>query len=217
MNSSELRDQFRLEVGDTAEPHLWEDPEVFRYIDDAQKTFCRRTGGLGDATSLGATRVGFDAGDTFVDTHRSILKIRDAYLPDGTHVTVLNYEDLAERGLRLDGRTDAQVKVLIIGMQPHKARLYPAPTQSGTINLLIDRLPLKAITGEDQNFEVDEQHHLHLLHWVKHLAYGKQDSETYDKRKSQEYETKFYAYCGEAKVEKDRAKHKTRVVSYGGI
>ena len=51
MNSTEVVGLFRETVGDGAAPYLWNDVEAFRFLDDAQKMFCRLTGGLGDASS----------------------------------------------------------------------------------------------------------------------------------------------------------------------
>lgn len=216
MDSTELRDQFRLDVVDVEEPQLWSDPEVFDAIDDAQKMFCRLTGGLADATSA-LTQLGYAPGDTMMATSPLILKVRSARdATTGAPVEVVNYEDLDELGLRLDGRVGAP-RFLIIGMEEGKAMAYPTPAADGTIALMVDRLPLKKIDDEDQKLEVKDQHKTGLLLWVKARAYAKQDAETYDKTKALVFEQKFRDYCAEAKKEKERAKHKTRIVAYGGI
>lgn len=217
MISDELRDQFRSDVVDTVQPHLWADEEIFRYIDDAQKMFCRRVGGLADVSTPGVTQLPVVTTTDWVDISPLILKFRAAnFVADGSKVEITNFEDLAEKGIRFDG-SKGRVKALVIGMEEGRARLWPYPDQVDIIQLMVDRLPLKHITDEGQKLEIAEQHHLHLLHWVKHLAYSKQDAETRDDKKAAEYEIRFYSYCAEAKAEKERAKHKTRVVTYGGI
>jgi hypothetical protein len=218
MNSTDLLDRFRLDVVDVEQPYLWSDEEIYRNIDDAQKMFCRLTGGLPDATNTAVTQIDYDDGDIWVGTHPSILKIRSARrTSDGSVVTVVNYEDLEGLGIRLDDRV-GPVRHLVIGMEEDKARLVPAPNEAGSITLLVDRLPVETITDAgDQPLEIKEQHHLNLLHWVKHLAYNKQDAETYDRNKSERSRQDFELYCAVAKNEKDRAKHKTRFVAYGGI
>jgi len=65
--------------------------------------------------------------------------------------------------------------------------------------------------------EIQDEHHLHLLSWMKYHAYNKQDSETFDRTKAQEAEARFRAYCTQVKAEWERYKHKTRVVRYGGV
>ena len=51
MDSTTLHDLFRSEVRDEATPYLWSDVEVYSFIDDAQKMFCRLQGGIADASS----------------------------------------------------------------------------------------------------------------------------------------------------------------------
>ncbi len=217
MDSTALKDRSRLDLADTEEPFLWSDEELYDYSDDAQKMFTRLTGGLPDASSALATVLSFSATSDWVATHPSILKVRQAYRPDtGNKIDVVNYEDLGNLGIRLDGRK-GEPKVLIIGMEENRAKLYPAPETSGTIQLLVDRMPLKDITDGDQKLEVADKHSNGLRMWIKARAYMKQDAETYDKRQADDCEAQFTAYCAMCKLEKDRAKHKTRVVVYGGL
>lgn len=87
-----------------------------------------------------------------------------------------------------------------------------------TAHLSVFRLPLVTITDDgDQALEIDEQHHLHLLLWAKHLAYDKQDAETFDRRKSDDFAARFRMYCADVKKEQDRARRVVGTVAYGGI
>ena len=65
MDSTALHDLFRSEVRDEATPYLWSDAEIYSYIDDAQKMFCRLQGGIADASSA-ITRIDVMAGDVLV-------------------------------------------------------------------------------------------------------------------------------------------------------
>lgn len=217
MNSTDLLDRFRTDVKDDAKPYLWSDEEIYSNIDDAQKMFCRLIDGLPDATSV-ATSVAYAIDEAWLALHPSIIKIRAArFGSTGRPITVVNYEDLTEHCIKLDGKT-GNPHYLVIGMETDKALFYPTPVAADTLVLLIDRLPLKRITCDgDQKLEIPEEHHLHLLDWVKHLAYLKQDAETLDKRASADFETEFRRYCETARKEKERKKHKTRIVQYGGI
>ena len=76
------------------------------------------------------------------------------------------------------------------------------------------------MTANTRDFEFDEigeEHLLSLLLWMKHRAYGKQDAETFDRSKRDEYKSSFEAYCNSAKAEWERYKSKVRVVEYGGL
>jgi hypothetical protein len=218
MNSSELLTLFRTEVQDTERPYLWSDEDIFAFEDDAQLTFCRKTDGISDATTTAVTTIAVVPTTDWVDLHESILKIRSARRSDtGAPIEVLNEEDMAERGLRFDGRT-GPVKVLVIGAEAHKARVWPVSNETVSIRLTVFRLPLEEITSDgDQAFEIDREHHRHLMWWMKYLAYSKDDVETYNKTKAAEAETKFFAYCAQVAEEERRKRHKTRIVRYGGV
>lgn len=87
-----------------------------------------------------------------------------------------------------------------------------------TVNLSVFRLPLTTITDVGgQALEIDEHHHTHLLLWVKHLAYDKQDAETFDRRKSDDFAARFRTYCESVKKEQDRARRVVGAVAYGGL
>jgi hypothetical protein len=216
MDSSQLLDLFRSEMSDVDLPTLWSDDEIFNYIDDAQKMFCRLAHGINDAMSK-VTQISVLTTTDTAATSPTILKIRQAYqVSDGQPIEIINYEDLGRLGVRLDGRT-GPVKMLITGMSQDMVKLYPAPNVANTIQLLVERLPLKGITGSGQLLEINDRHHPHLLLWVKHRAYLKQDSETRDDKKAADMKMAFKEYCELAFREKERAMHKTRVVVYGGI
>ena len=103
-------------------------------------------------------------------------------------------------------------------MEKHKLRAWPLPFDDATVELRVFRLPLEPITDiGDQELEVDEQHHNALLLWMKHLAFSKQDAETFDRGKADECERRFRAYCHAALKEQERARRNSGTVVYGGL
>lgn len=216
MLPSELLSLFRVEMSDTALPYLWSDEFVTGAIDDAQKQFARKTDGIPDSTTTAVVDLAVTTSSDVVALDNRILKIRSARRgDDGRPVSVLNEEDMPGAGMFFDG-VAGRLKALIVGMDENSARVWPYPDASVTIKLSVFRLPLVTIT-DDEPFEIPLQHHRHLLLWVKHLAYGVQDAETFDRTKSDDFGAKFEAYCTRAKEEQRRAKHKPRTVAYGGI
>lgn len=215
MTSGDLLALFRSEMNDAEAPYLWSDLEVYGYIDDAQKMFCRKTDGISDATKAKVVNITVTPDTDWVKTHPSIKLIRRATRMDtGRPIDVINNQDMLDRGWYFDG-SKGPVKALVVGEEQHKAQVYPISNETMTIRLLVYRLPLELIEG-DQDFEIIERHHRHLLLWVKSLAYLKQDAETYDKSKANEFEGRFLAYCEQVTLEDRKEKHKTRVVRYGG-
>ena len=107
---------------------------------------------------------------------------------------------------------------VLVGAQPLVVRWIQVPKVNDTVNLMVYRLPLVDITTDGQALtDVAEQHHIHLLNWMKHLAHRKSDPELFDLKKSETFGNLFKEYCTVAFRESERAKHRTRVVAYGGL
>lgn len=232
MTPSTLKDLFRSDVRDEVMPYLWSDAEIFSYMDDAQKMFCRETGGIADSTSPICTLT-VNAGDTYINYDPRILALRDLRrASDGRNVSILNFEDLATTGwvqndygrfttLGAGGikfsNTPAPVTAVVVNMDEKKLRLIAPAATNETLYAIVYRLPLNDITPSSTAFEIDERHHRYLLYWMKYLAHEKQDAETFDRGRSVEFRDKFLAYCMQAKAERERREHKFRTVVYGGL
>jgi hypothetical protein len=216
MDSKQLLERFRLDSRDTGTENLWSDEEVYSYLDDAQKMFCRLTGGLADATSTVA-RLKAKAGNPFAALSPLVLKVRAVFGVEGRKVDLLNFEDLEfspNDGKVLFADIPGQVRSVVLGMEPGKVRVIHTPEEDQTLNMIVYRLPLDAIDGPGQELEVDEQHHLALLKWAMHLAHRKQDAEAYDRGRSDQFEREFRQYCAIASEEKSRREHKHRTVAF---
>jgi hypothetical protein len=228
MDSTALLQRFRAEVRDEATPYLWSDAEIFGYIDDAQKMFCRMHGGIADSSSALTTLVAA-AGAEFVTVSPLILKIRAVRnAATGRDIQLLNYEDLQLGGaggqydygqyvsnFRFDS-TPGEVTGAVEGMEPNKLRLVAIPLEETTLKLVLYRMPRLTIDSAGLPLEIDEHHHRHLLHWMKYLAHQKQDAETYDRGRAEQFRNEFEMYCDRAKAERERREHKYRAVAYGG-
>lgn len=225
MDSKALHDAFREEVRDTEGGELWLSSEIYRYADDAQKMFCRLQGGIADASS-GLTRITASVGATYGSVSSRILKIRYASrASDGQEVEILNFEDLQRPSMNDDygsfkrtslDSTTGEIRAIVTGIETNRVRFVYIPETAETINLIVYRLPKEDITGSGIDLEIDEQHHEHLLLWMKHRGYNKQDAETFDKQKAAEFEFRFHEYCRHAREEREKREHKYRTVAYGG-
>lgn len=227
MTPLELHDRFRVDMSDTELPYLWSDDEVWSYADDAYSMFARLTGGIPDA-STDITSLAITAGEARSPCSPLILKVRDAYL-DSTKRRLLlrNVEDaplipVGDYG-SISGAADREsgdVRAMVIGEEEGSVRWVGVPTADDVAKLTVFRLPSKRINEDSSDSDLDEihyRHHIHLLLWMKHLAYGKQDAETYDKGRAEEFRLAFGDYCARALAETARQRHKNRVVAYGGI
>ena len=212
MDTTELLTLFRAEVRDQEVPYLFENEQVYAYINAAQLEFCRLTEGIEDGRSFKLAGV---PGQEWYPIDKRVLKLRKAYFTATGHpVEVVNQEKAEPLGIRFDGRP-GPTKALVAGIQKGMLRAWPLPNEAAEIALDVFRLPKPV--GEGDQLEIDEQHHIYLLHWVKHLAYSVHDAETFDRRRAEEYEAKFRAYCARARDEQTRARRQVSTVMYGGL
>lgn len=213
MNTTELLAIFRDEVSDTVVPYLWSDALVYAYIDDAQKQFCRETFGIEDARTHKLTLA---PNVEWYKLNPKIMRLLSAAdSVTGRDIPILSVEDAKSQHLKFDGRKAGLVDALVKGQQKNYLRAWPIPTAAAVLPLTTLRLPTDIGAGDD--FEIDEQHVLNLLLWVKYRAYAKQDVETLDKRKSLDCKTEFLAYCVDSKREQGRLRRTVGVTKFGGI
>lgn len=235
MDIQDLIVEFRLQVDDREPPYLWDDEEVLRFVVDAQDMFVRNIGGIatitvadpGDDTETELLDLLVEEDEPYADLSPYILRIRSAKLVTGMRkIRVVNEADIAtmsfsDYGIMLpeyfEDADTGTVDAMVLGLADDRVRWFKVPDTADTCRLNVLRLPYPRIDDQDDELEIHEQHHRHLLMWMKHLAYSKEDAETYDKDLAARNEAAFAAYCDKAKQERERQRFKPRVVQYGGI
>lgn len=226
MNAGELIEAWRLDVLDDVEPYLWSQAEAIRYVEAAYRRFVRLTGGIHDFTSP-VTRVDIVADEDIANVSPLILRFDKVYREsDGREITITNWtdqnlmrrDDYGTTSFLYNDRAPGEVRYMVIGNQVGKVKWVNKPVVDDVAVLQVYRLPLERVVDETHPLdEVDEDHHIHLLDWMKHLAYLKRDAETYNKNASEEHGAEFVQYCAAAKAEMDRYRSKVRIVQYGGL
>lgn len=224
MKSDELYELFRREIDDTETVFLWSEFEVWGYMNDAYRQFVRLTGGVADISSS-ITEIDVVADEATAVVSNKILKFREARLNSTNRkLAIVNYTD-TERPTLDYGNTatdsdmqPGEVHSMIIGEQKGLVRWVQVPMVADTVHLSVMRLPLEKIDKDGQELvDVDEEHHEALLLWMKARAHMKQDAETFDKGRAQDFRAQFEAYCRGVVADWERHKSKPRVVKYGGI
>lgn len=230
-----LLEFWRKQVSDEAAPYLWDDEEALLFAIDAQDVFVREMGGISVNTVAAATDLtnlylhDLDVTANVPTTAFSpyILRIRSAKLLTGKRgLSIISEADIGQMRVDdygfvapkyLDDTDIGTVQAAVIGVEDGKLRWWRVPSTSDTCRLHVYRLPYPRIATQESALEIDEQHHIHLVKWMKHLAYSKEDAETYDKKLADSNQAAFMAYCSKARDEKDRQRFKPRVVHYGGL
>lgn len=236
MELQALIEEFRSQIDDEAPPYLVSDDAALLYAIDAQDMFVRLTRGIADVTVPAADDPGslrlhdleFTAGDVYTAFSPYILRTRTATLLTAKRdVQIDNEADIPKRFIRdyglqiqsiaLDDTETGDVTCGVLGVRDGYVRWYKVPTDADTVRLHVLRLPYPRIASQEDALEIQEQHHLHLVKWMKHLAYSKQDAEIYDKKQADANEASFKSYCDQARQEIERQRYKPRVVQYGGL
>jgi len=236
MDQDDLIAQFRAQVGDEAVPYLWAYEEVQQYVIDAQDMFARLTGGIADVTvplaDIGSPQTRLQdldlvIGEPYTALSPYILRfIGGRLLTAKWDITFANQADLRTMrwndygwnfGAQLDDTETGDARYALLGIRDHYVRWMKVPNATDTCRLQFRRLPYPRIAVSDDALEIDEEHHFHLIKWMKTLAYAKEDSETYDKRLSELNEASFRSYCNQARQENDGRRFRHRVVQYGGL
>jgi hypothetical protein len=235
MNIQALIKLFRKQASDEASPFLWDDEELLQYIIDAQDILVRKMGGISAVTVPAASDVDdlqlhdlvLTADTPTTSFSPYILRIRSARLvTEKRNVQVISESDFGQiqtsdygdvSPVYLDDTDTGTVTHAIIGFGDHRLRWYKVPSAADSCRLHVYRLPYPRIEAQEDALEIDEQHHIHLLKWVKYHAYSKEDAETYNKNLADTNEEAFERYCEKVRDEKDRQRFKPRTVQYGGI
>jgi hypothetical protein len=235
----ELQDliaEFRSQIDDEAPPYLVSDDSALLYAIDAQDMFVRLTGGIKDVT-VAAADVGTPAtrlqdlalaeDNPYSAVSPYVLRIRSGRLLTALRdVEFIGEGDLSQvsfsdygvtSGASLDDTDTGEVRYGLQDIRDGYVRWVRVPDAADTCRLSVYRLPFPRIADQEDDLEIQAQHHLHLVKWMKHLAYSKEDAEIYDKNLADRNEAAFKAYCDAASGEADRRRHKTRVVHYGGL
>lgn len=227
MTPGEVIEEFRSQVSDENEPYLFSETEVLRWLIDAQDMFVRNIGGITDGSTNALIDIQLTADYPWSTFSPYILRIRSGRLLtlkksiDFVHEADLAMYRTKDYGFvisdYLDDTDTGNPSVGILGITDGKIRWYKVPDADDTCRMHIYRLPYPRIVTEEDCFEIEEQHHIHLVMWMKHMAYGKEDAETYDKDLSESNERAFNAYTDKARKEKERQRFKPKQVRYGGI
>jgi hypothetical protein len=227
MESGELLNLFRCDVVDDVEPYLWTDLEAYQYMNDAYFMFVRLTGGIADGSSS-VTQLTATTGEATTPIDDSIMRVRTVRNTSNSNrpVEVINVQDIdilttEDYGIvhnisQID--TPGRPEYMVIGEEDGYVRWVNVPDADYVMQLVVERLPTIPITREKERFTgVRQEHHFHLLKWMRHLAYRKQDADTFNLVKSDQERDDFVAYCEMANNEKSIRRHKVRATGYGGI
>lgn len=202
MDGATFITHFRQDTMDEAEPPLWSDDLILRYLDEAQREFCRRTEGIEDRISLSVLE-----GQAEVAIPDTVLKVRAITIPEmGRTVNLTSVEEARAAGFFTRELPPGEPRALVLGVVPGKALLFPAPRTDVTLVLDVMRMPNSPITTAADKTEVSDRFSPTLRHYALFRAYSRPDPETMDRTKADYFLGVFERECDIADKEQGRVR-----------
>lgn len=207
MKAVNLFTVFREQTGDENAPLLWEDSELYRFLNEAEVEACRRARLIVDTQNVAGVdnvcRITLANAVALYNLDRRVIYVRRALMAGRTiPLCGMDYRDLDEDQPGWQSRT-GQVIGYVRGLDTGKFRPYRIPTTASlaagsTVDLLVVREPLNPMSQADASDEpeINSRYHLALLDWVYWRAYSKKDSQAYDPKLAAEHLAMFEAEFG---------------------
>jgi hypothetical protein len=187
---------------------LWSNQEICRYANQAETEFCFRNPIPDRDVDQTITHVAFTGG-----TQKGILdpkilaiyraKFVETATGDEIHLQkrTVQWMDryIAEWDLESNSSLQGDPKYYIEDANGNSVFLYPIPEANGTLHLNVGRLPSSSMLWSRRHLdgpEIDAEHHLCLLDYMKYLAFRKRDAETENKELAEEHYQSFEMHAG---------------------
>lgn len=204
MNVSELIQRFRQDMDDDIKSlggddgdQAWPPDIVNKYVDDAEREAAERGRLLFDRITSSVCRIPVVTTHPAYNLSELITEVtRVDFFVDDVHqfqVAIHNRKEL-ER-LQPNWRTDNFPSTQAIIIDDSTVELAGAITENGLLHLEVYRYPLVPASQSDK-FEIAARNHIHLLDWMKHLAYNKRESDIYSPQLAKEFEERFTSRFG---------------------
>lgn len=199
----------RTTTGDLAKKYLWSDEEWIDALNEAGDEACIRAR-LIDREDIELTQQANDAYAEIPDWVWSIRRItfngRRLILCDKEMLDVSEGEDWEQR------TADVPIACYEVG---GKLRFYPIPTTSGTVMAHAFCTPEKPLAEDnDEPTWLRPRLHEKLIDWALHVAYSKQDSDTFNANLADVYEAKFEQVFGPRPDEKAMRRLRINVIRH---
>lgn len=200
MKLSELLSRFRTESNDKVQPYFNDDDDVIAWLNDAVHEACLRSRLLHEHSNPDICRIAVSVGRSQYALHESLYELTGLFFDPGHGACIqavkLASEEMLSRIYCDDWRTrQGQPQYAI--QSDTGLRLVPTPDKDGALVLEGYRLPLNDMVDQTDSPEINKAHHVHLVQWALHKAFGIPDTEFFDPNRAQIADIKFTEYFGE--------------------
>lgn len=199
MNLAQLRAQFRVDARDIETPQLWRDEWINGWFTEAVAEAAIRGRLLMEAANPAVCRISVTADVAVYPLHPSLFEIVHLrFVPAGaTRSERVDLKTREELDRIRPGWRDCADRVEFAIQDDTRIQLVGVPKVAGVLHLEGYRVPLQALTNDNDKPEIGAAHHHHLVHWVLHRAFGIPDADTTDANRAAIGEAAFTQYFGE--------------------
>lgn len=163
---------------------LWGTAELTRYANEAANEVAIRTGGIRDSSDTeGLTSFAVSDDSWQVVDSRILRVIRVTW--DGEVISPMSKTTLDNTSSDWESDT-GEPNYFVFDQAERLIRPYPTPTAAGSLKMEVVRLPVTAMIKPDDVPEIPEHQRTHMVHWILHRAYLKNDADTRDPGQSAE-------------------------------
>lgn len=188
MNLGELLTLARLRLDDIEAPYLWSDEFLIDSINRAEVEAAERSYLLKDRTMT----LDYLAGQAAVTLDPAVLYVEQVTV-EGVAKPLLS-TSVSELNLRSPSwAAGTAERPTCYAREDRELVLIPTPSASGKLQLVVTRSPIKPMTSDSDEPEIDPPHHEALLHFVCHEAYSHNDADGENYERAKEYLAQFVA------------------------
>lgn len=201
MKLAELIRRVRVDGNDNVAPYFWSDADIAAWLNDAVAEAAVRGRLIHESEDAAVCQIAVEAERSTYPLHEALFELTyvgfldaGAYRPRTIRLVSTEWLDANIREWRTCRGYPQYAVQLDKGL-----RLVPMPAAPGKLVLEGYRLPLVAmdLQKKDQDEpEIGQAHHPHLVHWPLHRGFSIPDMEAFDARRAGEAEAAFTAYFG---------------------
>lgn len=200
MQLKELIRRFRVQANDKVEPYFNEDEDVIAWLNDAVKEACIRGRLLCESQNSDVCKIKVNAGRSNYDLHNSLYELTRIWFEPadgktGSFISITSTENL-DRTYYRDWKSMSEFPRFLI-QDDTTIRLVPCPNIDGELQLEGYRVPLVDLDCLDDEPEINNLHHVHLIQWALAQAFSVPDAEFFDANRAAMAEQAFTDYFGQ--------------------
>ena len=194
---ADLIRRFRQQIRDKSIPPFWQEPDVTEWLNEALSQACIRGRLIREDELDAVCRIALTAGKHTYKLHPAVYELTDLWIQEASgcrRPLHLKSHEWLTANVPEWRRYDRPACWAI--QDDTTIRLVGTVETGDALVLECYRLPLKPLVQPSDVPEIHQMHHVHLVQWALHRAYGVPDADFFDASRSALAEQEFTAYFG---------------------